>query len=164
MYLLVLAWWFAGSRKDTRERRYMSRGGPVVIIIFFFIIILRRMGKNIALAPHTSTYFHTRRVRILTQLLSQPNASWRTLRLAGAPFGITSYCRLQRLDDSIIWTLRQTPTPPRTTAPRRTMTTSMPSHGWAAGMEGCSMTSTTSSQHSITCDVERSRRGLQFGV
>ena len=59
----------------------MSRGGPVVIIIFFFIIILRRMGKNIALAPHTSTYFHTRRVRILTQLLSQPNASWRTLRV-----------------------------------------------------------------------------------
>ena len=39
------------------------------------------MGKNEALALHTSTYFHTRRVSILTQLLSQPNASWRALRV-----------------------------------------------------------------------------------
>ena len=31
---------------------------------FFFFFILRRMGKNIALAHHTSTYFHTRRVLI----------------------------------------------------------------------------------------------------
>ena len=28
--------------------------------IFFFFFILRRMGKNKALAHHTSTYFHTR--------------------------------------------------------------------------------------------------------
>ena len=31
---------------------------------FFFFYILRRMGKNKALAHHTSTYFHTRRVSI----------------------------------------------------------------------------------------------------
>ena len=30
----------------------------------FFFFILRRMGKNKALAHHTSTYFHTRRVSI----------------------------------------------------------------------------------------------------
>ena len=29
---------------------------------FFLLVILRRMGKNKALAHHTSTYFHTRRV------------------------------------------------------------------------------------------------------
>ena len=29
---------------------------------FFSLFILRRMGKNKALAHHTSTYFHTRRV------------------------------------------------------------------------------------------------------
>ena len=38
----------------------------VVTFFFFFIIIffliLRRMGRNKALAHHTSTYFHTRRV------------------------------------------------------------------------------------------------------
>ena len=31
---------------------------------FFFFLNLRRMGKNKALAHHTSTYFHTRRVSI----------------------------------------------------------------------------------------------------
>ena len=31
---------------------------------FFFFFILRRMGKNKALAHHTSTYFHTRRVSV----------------------------------------------------------------------------------------------------
>ena len=31
---------------------------------FLFFFILRRMGKNRALAHHTSTYFHTRRVSI----------------------------------------------------------------------------------------------------
>ena len=31
---------------------------------FFFFFILRRMGKNKALAHHTSTCFHTRRVSI----------------------------------------------------------------------------------------------------
>ena len=51
------------------------------IFFFFLFFILRRMGKNKALAHHTSTYFHTRRVSILTQLLSQPNATWRTLRV-----------------------------------------------------------------------------------
>ena len=52
-----------------------------VNFFFFFFFILRRMGsKNKALAHHTPTYFHTRRVCVdLTQLLSQPNASWRTL-------------------------------------------------------------------------------------
>ena len=34
------------------------------IFFFFFFFILRRMGKNKALAHHTSTYFHTRRVSI----------------------------------------------------------------------------------------------------
>ena len=33
---------------------------------FFFFSVLRRMGKNKALAHHTSTYFHTRRVSICT--------------------------------------------------------------------------------------------------
>ena len=33
-------------------------------IFYFFFLILRRMGKNKALAHHTSTYFHTRRVSI----------------------------------------------------------------------------------------------------
>ena len=31
---------------------------------FFFFFILRRMGKSKALAHHTSTYFHSRRVSI----------------------------------------------------------------------------------------------------
>ena len=38
-------------------------------------------SKNKAQAHHTSTYFHTRRVSILPQLLSQPSASWRVLRI-----------------------------------------------------------------------------------
>ena len=38
------------------------RNGFYFIFIFFFI--LRRMGKSKALAHHTSTYFHTRRVSI----------------------------------------------------------------------------------------------------
>ena len=33
-------------------------------VFFFLFFILRRMGKNKALAHHTSTYFHTRRVSI----------------------------------------------------------------------------------------------------
>ena len=32
--------------------------------LLFFFLILRRMGENKALAHHTSTYFHTRRVSI----------------------------------------------------------------------------------------------------
>ena len=35
-----------------------------LIFFFFSPFILRRMGKNKALAHHTSTYFHTRRVSI----------------------------------------------------------------------------------------------------
>ena len=35
-----------------------------MLSLFFFFLILRRMGKNKALAHHTSTYFHTRRVSI----------------------------------------------------------------------------------------------------
>ena len=35
-----------------------------LVNFFFFFFILRRMGKNKALAHHTSTYFHTRRVSI----------------------------------------------------------------------------------------------------
>ena len=38
---------------------------PLVrLFVFFFFFILRRMGKNKALAHHTSTYFHTCRVSI----------------------------------------------------------------------------------------------------
>ena len=33
-------------------------------LYLFFFFILRRMGQNKALAHHTSTYFHTRRVSI----------------------------------------------------------------------------------------------------
>ena len=36
----------------------------VYLVLLFFFFILRRMGKNKALAHHTSTYFHTRRVSI----------------------------------------------------------------------------------------------------
>ena len=35
-----------------------------LVCVAFFFHILRRMGKNKALAHHTSTYFHTRRVSI----------------------------------------------------------------------------------------------------
>ena len=41
---------------------------------FFFFQILRRMGKNKALAHHTSTYFHTRRVSIVPALLLKGRA------------------------------------------------------------------------------------------
>ena len=54
--------------------------GPMVNVFFFFLI-LQRMGKNKALAHHTSTYFSYASCVDLTQLLSQPNASWRTLRV-----------------------------------------------------------------------------------
>ena len=37
---------------------------PPVAYLFFLLYILRRVGKNKALAHHTSTYFHTRRVSI----------------------------------------------------------------------------------------------------
>ena len=36
----------------------------IYLFIYLFIFILRRMWKNKALAHHTSTYFHTRRVSI----------------------------------------------------------------------------------------------------
>ena len=45
----------------------------------FFFFILRRIGKYKALAHHTSTLYAS--CVDLTQLLSQPNASWRTLRI-----------------------------------------------------------------------------------
>ena len=54
------------------------------LLFFFFFSILRRMGKNKALAHHTSTYFRTRRVSILLSCFRSPT-------LAGAPFG--SHCR-----------------------------------------------------------------------
>ena len=34
------------------------------VFLFFLFFILRRVGQNKALAHHTSTYFHTRRVSI----------------------------------------------------------------------------------------------------
>ena len=37
---------------------------PAYYFFFFFFSILRRIRKNKALAHHTSTYFHTRRVSI----------------------------------------------------------------------------------------------------
>ena len=49
-------------------------------LFFFFFFILRRMGKNKALAHHTSTYFHTRRMLIQLSCFRSPT-------LAGAPFG-----------------------------------------------------------------------------
>ena len=36
----------------------------LALLFFFFFFILWRMGKNKAVAHHTSTYFHTRRVSI----------------------------------------------------------------------------------------------------
>ena len=48
---------FVASMLEAAERH-------MDIVTFFFFFILRRMGKNKALAHHTSTYFHTRRVSI----------------------------------------------------------------------------------------------------
>ena len=47
-----------GNRSGSKKEKY---DWP---IFFFFFFILRRMGKNKALAHHTSAYFHTRRVSI----------------------------------------------------------------------------------------------------
>ena len=38
--------------------------GAYLVTEFFFFVIVRRMGRHKALAHHTSTYFHTRRVSI----------------------------------------------------------------------------------------------------
>ena len=46
------------QREDVPEKKRRSQH------LFFSFFILRRMGKNKALAHHTSTYFHTRRVSI----------------------------------------------------------------------------------------------------
>ena len=49
------------------KRRYMQLSFSDerdVLLFFFLFFILRRMGKNKALAHHTCTYFHTRRVSI----------------------------------------------------------------------------------------------------
>ena len=54
------------------------------LLFFFSSFILRRMGKNKALAHHTSTYFHTRRVSIQLSCFRSPT-------LAGAPFGSRFY-------------------------------------------------------------------------
>ena len=43
-------------------RTYLPKINNEMLFLFFFI--LRRMGKNKALAHHTSTYLHTRRVSI----------------------------------------------------------------------------------------------------
>ena len=56
-----------------------SRADSERLILFFIFFILRRMWQNKALAHHTSTYFAYASCVDLTQLLSQPNASWRTL-------------------------------------------------------------------------------------
>ena len=75
--------------------RYTTSGIPIypipspnptrrLALTLFCFFILRRMGKNKALAHHTSTYFHTRRVSIQLHCFRSPT-------LAGAPFG--SHCR-----------------------------------------------------------------------
>ena len=61
------------------EKRFLV-DAVVTENIFFFFFILRRMGKNKALAHHTSTYFHTRRGSIKLSCFRSPT-------LAGAPFG-----------------------------------------------------------------------------
>ena len=58
-----------------------TRRADITFFFFFFFFIL---GKNKALAHHTSTYFHTRRVSISLSCFRSPT-------LAGAPFG--SHCR-----------------------------------------------------------------------
>ena len=59
------------------------------MLFFFFFFILRRMGKNKAVAHHTSPYFYTRRVSIELSCFRSPT-------LAGAPFG------------SMVWYLYET--------------------------------------------------------
>ena len=51
-------------RVHTRINSWGLFLGYELTFFFFFLFILRRMGKNKALAHHTSTYFHTRRVSI----------------------------------------------------------------------------------------------------
>ena len=68
-----------GSRRGGRRRapRGEFESSPMHMDFFFFsFFILRRMGKNKALAHHTSTYFHTRRVSILSM---ETNITIRTL-------------------------------------------------------------------------------------
>ena len=60
---------FGGSYDARQNRRETSKSAVRIISssLFFFsfsFFILRRMGKNKALAHHTSAYFHTRRVSI----------------------------------------------------------------------------------------------------
>ena len=47
------------------EKRAVMPATVLVFFFFLFFYILRRMGKNKALAHHTSTYFHTRPVVLL---------------------------------------------------------------------------------------------------
>ena len=58
-----------GEKKEKAEQCFvpLTRATDIevpgsIFWLFFFFSILRRMGKNKALAHHTSTYFHTRRV------------------------------------------------------------------------------------------------------
>ena len=46
------------------------------------------MGKNKALAHHTSTYLHTRRVSIQHSCFRSPTLAGAAFGLAGAPFGL----------------------------------------------------------------------------
>ena len=73
--------WSAHNKISRRWEFPPSRNFVLFCSCFF---ILRRMGENNALAHHTSTYFHTRRVSIELNCFRSPT-------LAGAPFG--SHCR-----------------------------------------------------------------------
>ena len=52
--------------EQRENRRVISSLKSASFFFFFFFFILRRMGKNKALAHHTSTYFHTRVLRRLS--------------------------------------------------------------------------------------------------
>ena len=64
----------AGSNKITPH----EQPSPCNFFFFFFFFILRRMGKNKALAHHTPTFFHARRLSIYLSCYRIPT-------LAGAP-------------------------------------------------------------------------------
>ena len=66
------------------------------VTFFFLFFILRRMGKNKALAHHTSTYFHTR-LLLLCSLRVPPSYEVTMLRIESISFRFMTFCvRLQK--------------------------------------------------------------------
>ena len=60
--------------------------------LFFFFFFLRRMGKNKALAHHTSTCFHTRRVSIELSCFRSPTLAGLAFSRCTLAFCLRSSC------------------------------------------------------------------------